>query len=189
MNKRKTILKIISLGLLALFICIWGINYIKINKTYPKAEYVKLKIGEDISYGDITIKGIEYDYYCFDELKTKFDYNIDYTEYESYYNTDDLIFICVKVLVSNIGEKDVTMPLYNTTISSKTYSNGIDTSTFTAMNGGLENLFPVVKAGDWLEVNFTYTLFKSVLYKDYNELPKLELIFQLYPQRLSICLN
>ena len=189
MNKRRTIFRIISLGLLALFISIWGVNYIKINKTYPAAEYAKAKIGEDISYGDIRIKGIEYNNYCFDELKTNFGYSIDYTEYESYYNTDDLIFICVKVVVSNIGKNDLTIPLYNTTISSQTYSNGIDTSTFTAMNGGLEKLFPVVKAGDSLEINFTYTLFKSVLYKDYNELPKLELIFQLYPQRLSICLN
>lgn len=174
--------------LFGFIVCFYLQCYCGINNQYPKSEYIVSKIGEEITHGDIIIKGISYECLTYTELKNNFGDSIDYSEYETNYDTDDLIFINVKVLISNIGENNVSIPLYNATISSKTYSNGIDASTFSAMNEGLDKLVPILEVGESTEICFTYTMFKSVLYKN-NVAPQLELILQLYPKRISICLD
>ena len=185
-NKNFFMLVIIGMVIVALGL-LWGGQYAKVNSVYPASKSIQAKVGDVINYEDFEFRIESSEYYTYNEMIATKEDLIDYTEYENNFDKEDLLFVFVSVSVKNTSENNTAIPLYNLAISSNTYSNGIDITTFAALNGSLEMLTPTFSANEEKEIVFTYTLLKSACF-DNNSLPELELILSLYPERKSLLL-
>lgn len=185
-NKKFFMLVIIGVVIVALGL-FWGGQYAKINSVYPASKSIQAKVGDVINYEDFEFRIESSEYYTYNEMIATKEDLIDYTEYENNFDKEDLLFVFVSVSVKNTSENNTAIPLYNLAISSNTYSNGIDITTFAALNGSLEMLTPTFSANEEKKIVFTYTLLKSACF-DNNSLPELELILSLYPERKSLLL-
>lgn len=188
MHKKKTVISILLFLIVLVTVYGWRYYYFRINKLYPKSETMRINIGDGFVYDSIYLQGISCEFYSFDEFKNLMGNGFNYPEYESNYDTNDLLFIFCTISATNVGSEEKAIPLYNATISSKTYSNGIDLTAFQIMNGDNSKLAPYLRAGETADIILPYMLFKSVLYSN-TSTPELELVFQLYPQRISILIQ
>ena len=186
-NKNFFMLVIIGMVIVALGL-FWGGQYAKVNSVYPASKSIQAKVGDVINYEDFEFRIESSEYYTYNEMIATKEDLIDYTEYENNFDKEDLFFVFVRVSVKNRSENNTAIPLYNLAISSNTYSNGIDITTFAAINGSLEMLTPTFSANEEKKIVFTYTLLKSACF-DNNSFPELELILSLYPERKSLLLS
>lgn len=191
MRKRIMIPLLCVILICAVAVSVWLAAFLRINRLYPQSTREVVSIGEEMSFGDFRIKGLSAEFLNFEEYKNKYGNlsNIEDIIEDNNGDASDVIFAIVKTEIKNVGTQDQGIILYNTTISSHTYSNGIDGAMFAALNGTDEKLGPTIKAGMSEEIIFTYTLYRSVLYAEDGGMPDMELVFNLYPEHRAISLN
>lgn len=188
MKTKKYILFVVIGALFIALGAVWFQQYKTVNNTYPASNIVQAKEGDVIDYEGFEFRVESAEFYTYDKLVAEKGDMIDYSEYENNFDREDLFFVFVKASVKNTSQNNTVIPLYNLAIASNTYSNGIDITTFAALNGSLEMLSPTFSANEEKEVFLTYTVLKSACF-DNGSMPELELILTLYPERKSILLS
>ena len=185
------IVRRVSFCLACFFTVICMFFSIGINMKYPKSEIFTYDLNQEVEISDYSfiVDNFEVvDYFDFKEI-----YDIDYSRLDKYVEKENIKVAAVTVVVENTGMEDIVPQIYQLTICSGTYSNGVDLDVFKAMNNDSSAMLaPLLRAGESIRIVLPYVIYGTSFQCDEGD-PFMnrdfDLIFSIYPQKIYVNLT
>ena len=157
-------------------------KYVDINRQYPAAEKLEFQLNEAFLFDDFSLMQTETEILEYDEFIERYPdlQNVNFGA-----DNDNLQFVLAKFHIENTSAETKSIVLYAATFSTLTYSNGIDTIMFEAVNGDNANLAPQLTGGESTDIVFTYSVVKTQA----GDISNGRIYFNLYPQEISFLIN
>ena len=152
MDKKK--IKLLLLGIVFVLIVKFALNIVKINCEYRQAKNVSIPINTKEKVNDSLAMTV-IDAKLLNMEESTAEYGNDIVDEE-----DDVEFktICVEVEFENLSDKEIEGQIFDFSIESNVYSNGISPEMYGAVNNG-QNMYLTLGAKEKKKVYLTYVLY------------------------------
>lgn len=185
--KRKKLFVFIALLVSICVFALSGIRIFKLNSDYPQAQIVCAKNNETLIIDDVEVKKLSTEFIPYEKISNNKDLKFVMDSAEN----KEVNLVKATINIKNLTNHEVVFPLYDVSLASVSWSNGIDLEAFMFFNDN-QSLKIQLKPNENVDVILPYSMSEIQFSNaDWNtvESRKYNLVFSLYPYKRMIALN
>lgn len=155
------------LGIFILFALVVFVKSVRINQIFFQAEHIVVPFGECYIYNNVSFEIRDFSMQTLEDFFALKDYDeIRQEDYSQIAPTNEAYLMLVEVLIGNVSNSEISVPIYSLCLTDNVWSNGLDLELFNELNPGM-SVALTVPVDKKVTVTIPYIMYKPQ-FNDYR---------------------